>query len=87
MTATKAQLRQAVIDSILSVAPEADFPALDPRRALREELDLDSFDFLNVLIELHQRTGIEIPEADYGKIGTLDALLDYLVSRPRPDPL
>jgi acyl carrier protein len=75
------ELRQAVIDSVHVVAPEADFDALDPRRPIREELDIDSFDFLNVLIELHGRIGVEIPESDYAKIGTLEALLGYLAAR------
>ena len=81
MTATPAEIRQAVIDSVQAIAPEADFTALDPRRPLREELDLDSFDFLNVLIELHGRLDVEIPEADYAKVGTLDALLAYVAAR------
>lgn len=81
MSEKLAGIRQAVIDSVRTIAPEADFDALDPHRPLREELDLDSFDFLNALIELHRRTGIEIPEADYGKVATLDALLSYLAGR------
>lgn len=81
MTEKLAAIRQAVIDSVRTIAPEADFDALDPHRPLREELDLDSFDFLNVLIELHRRVGVEIPEADYGKVTTLDALLSYLSGR------
>jgi acyl carrier protein len=75
------EIRQAVIGSVQTIAPEADFAALDPKRPLREELDLDSFDFLNVLIELHARTGVEIPESDYVRVGTLDALLAYLAER------
>ncbi|MBC6960447.1 MAG: acyl carrier protein [Lautropia sp.] len=74
-------MRQAVIDSVQAIAPEADFASLDPRRPFREELDLDSFDFLNVLIELHARLGVEIPEADYGKLGTLETMLGYLAAR------
>ncbi|MCO5107232.1 MAG: acyl carrier protein [Burkholderiaceae bacterium] len=81
MSATLAGIRQAVIESVQAIAPEADFAALDPRRPFREELDIDSFDFLNVLIELHARLGVEIPEADYGKVGTLEALLGYLAAR------
>lgn len=80
-TTTLAGIRQAVIDSVQAIAPEADFAALDSRRPLREELDLDSFDFLNVLIELHARLGVEIPEADYARVGTLEALLAYLAAR------
>ena len=48
---------------------------------LREELDLDSMDFLNLLVGVHQRTGIEIPEADYPKLATLDRLVAYLAAR------
>ena len=81
MTMTSDDLRQAVIDSVRTVAPEADFAALDPKRPLREELDLDSFDFLNVLIDLDARIGVAIPEADYARIGTLDTLLAYLAAR------
>ena len=81
MTTTLAGIRQAVIDSVQAIAPEADFAAREPRRPFREELDLDSFDFLNVLIELHARLGVEIPEADYAKVGTLEALLAYLAGR------
>jgi acyl carrier protein len=81
MNRTPDEIRQAVIESVQAIAPEADFSTLDPKRPMREELDIDSFDFLNVLIELHGRTGVEIPEADYGKVGTLDALLAYLAAR------
>ncbi|HMM50453.1 MAG TPA: phosphopantetheine-binding protein [Burkholderiaceae bacterium] len=81
MSTTPQTIRQAVIDSVQAIAPEADFASLDPRRPFREELDLDSFDFLNVLIELHARLGVEIPEADYGKLDTLETMLGYLAAR------
>ena len=63
------------------MAPEtanADIPAHAP---LREECDLDSMDFLNFLVAVHERTGVEIPEADYGKLATLDQLVDYLARK------
>lgn len=75
------RVRDAVVASVQTVAPEADFAQLDPKRLLREQLDLDSFDFLNVLIELHARLGVEVPEADYGRINTLDTLITYLAQR------
>jgi acyl carrier protein len=82
MTApTRETIRQAVVDSVLMYAPEADFATVKPDRSLREQLDLDSFDYLNVLIALAGKLGVEIPEADYGKVGTLDALVDYLAQR------
>ena len=75
------QLREAVIDSVLTVAPEADLESLRADRPLRDQLDIDSFDFLNMLVALHERTGIEIPEADYARVSTLDKLLGYLGAR------
>lgn len=74
-------IRQAVIDATLGIAPEADFASVDPSRSLREQLDLDSFDFLNLLIALHERLGVEVPEADYGRVDSLDALVAYLADK------
>lgn len=74
-------LRQQVREAVLGIAPEAALAQLDPRASLREQLDLDSFDFLNLLIALHERLGVEIPEADYGRVDGLDALAGYLAAR------
>jgi acyl carrier protein len=79
--ATREAIRQAVVDAIHGVAPEADFDRVDAARSLREQLDLDSFDWLNVLIALHGALGVEIPETDYAKVDTLDALVGYLAQR------
>ena len=75
---TDADLKQIIMDAILEIAPEADFQALDPDDGLREQLDLDSMDFLNVVIGLHEALGIDIPEADYSKLFTLTGAIDYL---------
>jgi acyl carrier protein len=76
-----ALVRQAVIDAVHVIAPEADFAGVDGRRSLREQLDLDSFDFLNLLIDLRARLGVEIPERDYAQVDALDRLIAYLVER------
>ncbi|HEX6361359.1 MAG TPA: acyl carrier protein [Albitalea sp.] len=82
MTDTRlSEVRQAVIDAAAAIAPEADFSRVDPERSLREQLDLDSFDFLNLLIALRERLGIEVPESDYGKVDSLDRLAGYLRAR------
>ncbi|MBI1395976.1 MAG: acyl carrier protein [Betaproteobacteria bacterium] len=81
MTLTPDQLRQALVESILDVAPEADMGTVRPDRPLRAQLDIDSFDFLRVLEGLHARTGIDVPEADYGKMETLESSLAYLATR------
>jgi acyl carrier protein len=74
-------LRHAVLDVLLSVAPEVDATRLVASRPLRHQVDLDSMDWLNVLVALHDRLGVQIPEADYARLVTLDDLLDYLGAR------
>jgi acyl carrier protein len=71
-------IRQAIADGLARIAPEAELQRIDPRRSLREQLDLDSFDFLNLLIALHERLRVDVPESDYGKVDSLDALIAYL---------
>ena len=48
---------------------------------LREQVDIDSFDFLNAVICLHEKLGVDIPEADYGQLATLDGTVDYLAKK------
>jgi acyl carrier protein len=75
---TSEALRRHIFEALAEIAPEADPQALRGAVPLRDQLDLDSMDFLNLLIGVHQRTGVEIPEADYGKLATLDQLVAYL---------
>lgn len=71
-------LRQAVLESLATVAPEMDPTTLRPDEPLREQLDLDSFDFLQSLVALDRKLSVSIPESDYGRLTTLDACVDYL---------
>ena len=75
------QIRAAVLDALGGVAPEADAAAIDPQASLREELELDSMDHLNFLIALHQALGVEIPEADYPRLQTLNEVVAYLAGK------
>ncbi len=81
MSMSRDEVRKALIDCILAVAPEADFASLRPDRPVRDQLDIDSFDFLTILQNLHQKLGIDVPESDYGKMITLDGSVDYLMQR------
>jgi len=78
---SETKIRQAVFDTIRQIAPEADPRKIGVNENLREALDIDSFDFLNLLISLHKRLGVEIPEADYGQLVTLSGLVRYLSSK------
>jgi acetyltransferase len=75
------EIRDAVRAVIESVAPGAGLQALRPDRPLREQVDLDSMDWLNVLAALQERLAIAIPEYDYGRLDTLDAIVGYVADR------
>ena len=72
------EIRTRVLGIIKSVAPELEESELRADRPLRDQIDLDSMDWLNVLVALHEKLKVDIPEADYGKLVTLDNLIGYL---------
>jgi acyl carrier protein len=78
---TPAEIRTAIFGVLGEIAPEADFGALKPTVDLREALDLDSMDFLNFAIGLHEALGIDIPEADYPKLATMEHAVAYLSAK------
>lgn len=78
---TEADIKDAIFAGLRKIAPESDPAALRPDQKVRETLEIDSFDFLNFLIGLHDKLGVEIPEADYGKLTTLDEMMRYLAAR------
>lgn len=80
---TPEEIRAAVLRALASVAPEADLRSLDSSGDLREQLDIDSVDFLNVLVAVHDALGVDIPEVDYPKLSSLDACVTYLQAKAR----
>ena len=72
------EVRKQVLAELMRIAPELEEGEVVPGKLLREQVDLDSMDWLNFLVALHERTGKEIPESDYKKLGTLSAIVDYL---------
>jgi acyl carrier protein len=72
------EIRETVLRVLGGIAPEADPATLAPDVGFRDQLDIDSMDFLNFAIALHQELGVDIPEADYGKLDTLDHCVEYL---------
>ena len=75
---TENEVRSRVFEILHRVAPETDLDHIAPDENLREALDIDSFDFLNVIIALHDKFGIEIPESDYPRVATLGGMVEYL---------
>lgn len=80
---TEAQLKEAILQALFSVAPEAEGERLDPAENLRDQLDIDSMDFLNFLVALKDTVGVEVPEADYAQVASLDDCVRYLAARQR----
>ena len=70
--------RAAALAVLKSIAPEVEADELRADRPLRNQVDLDSMDWLNFLIGLHEKLKVDIPEADYAKLVTLGDVLDYL---------
>ncbi len=75
---TPEALKSQVLEILTTIAPELDAGGLRADQPLRNQVDLDSMDWLNFLVALHERLKVDIREADYGKLATLDDLLAYL---------
>ena len=80
---TEAEARILIFEVLGGIAPEADPATIAGDADLRETLDLDSMDFINFVVALHERTGIDIPEADYPELHTLNGAIAYLRSSAR----
>jgi acyl carrier protein len=75
---TRDEVRGVVVTELARVAPELDPTALRLDAPLRDQIDLDSMDFLNFIIALHDRLGVEIPEVDYAKLSSVSAIVAYV---------
>ena len=73
------EIRKVVLVELKRIAPELEDVA--PAKPLRDQVDLDSMDWLNFLVALNERLKIEIPEVDYRKLGTLEQIVDYLAKK------
>ncbi|MCU0876729.1 MAG: phosphopantetheine-binding protein [Pirellulaceae bacterium] len=74
------QIRETVLHVLGAIAPEADLSQLNPEARLRDQLDIDSMDFLNFVIGLHDELHVDIPEKDYGQLATLAGCVQYLIA-------
>ena len=78
---TKDETKQVVLDIIADIAPDEDISNLKPDVRLRDQMQLDSMDFLDIVMELRKRHNIEVPEADYIHLASLDSCADYLTPK------
>lgn len=74
-------IKKTIIDALTRIAPEVDPASIESGVSFRDQLDLDSMDFLNFVLALHDRLGVDIPEVDYPRLYTLDNAVTYLASK------
>lgn len=78
---TASEIKDIVRKTLSNIAPEVDLDGIDPAKDLREQIDIDSVDFLNFIIALHKALNVEIPDADAAKLTTLDGCVAYLAEK------
>jgi len=78
---TKDEIAQVVLDIIQEILPDEECDSVDPDQPLRDQFELDSMDFLDIVMELRKRYGIEVPENDYPKLATLNSTVEYLAPK------
>ena len=75
---TPAEIREEILDILEDIAPDEDLSDLKDEIAFREQLELDSMDFLDIVMELRKRYRIQIPEEDYPQLGSMETTVKYL---------
>jgi acyl carrier protein len=75
---TGEDVRAAIIDILVDIAPDEDVDSINDQDNLRDQIDLDSMDFLDIVMELRKRFNIEVPEKDYGHLATMASCVTYL---------
>jgi acyl carrier protein len=77
----RTELTTLIKNAIVEIAPDAEPDELAPDDDMRDELDLDSMDFLNIIIAVSKQTGVNIPESDYAQVLTLNSMCDYIEAK------
>jgi len=75
---TQGEIRQVVLDILERIAPDEDLSNLKDSVPFREQMELDSMDFLDIVMELRKSYRVQIPEEDYGNLATMDSTVEYL---------
>jgi acyl carrier protein len=78
---TRDEVKEAIIEIINDILPEGDCSDVDPDQKLRDQLELDSMDFLDIVMELRKQYKVQIPEEDYPKLATLNSCIEYLTPK------
>ena len=76
-----AQIREAIIDILGDIAPDEDLSDLDDKQSFRDQMELDSMDFLDIVMELRKRYRVQVPEEDYTNLDSMASTVDYLTPK------
>lgn len=83
---TSDDIKKTIVEALTRIAPEIDPASIETSTSFRDQLDLDSMDFLNFVLALHDRLGIDIPETDYPRLYSLGSAISYLSSKSIAGP-
>lgn len=75
---TPAEIRDEIIDILEDIAPDEELDGLDDEKSFRDQLELDSMDFLDIVMELRKRHKVQVPEEDYGHLASMGSTVSYL---------
>ena len=75
---TRDEVREAIVHILKDIAPDEDVSSIEDDAVLREQIDLDSMDFLDIVMELRKRFDIEVPESDYQELASMASCIQYL---------
>ena len=75
---SKDEVRAVIVEILTDIAPDEDFSTVDDQKNLRDQFDLDSMDFLDIVMELRKRYSVEVPEKDYEELATVSSCVNYL---------
>ena len=81
------EIRAAIVDILGDIAPDEDLSSLKDDVVFREQLELDSMDFLDIVMELRKAYRIQIPEEDYHNLNTMDSTVSYLTPKLKDVPV
>lgn len=80
---TKEEIKKRVVEQILEVAPDVQESEISDNENIQRSLEIDSFDFLKILVALSEKVGVEVPESDYSKVSTVEKMVEYLANRQK----
>ena len=80
---TPAEIRDEILDILSEIAPDEDLTVIDDDKSFREQLEMDSMDFLDIVMELRKRHRVQIPDTEYGNLARMSSTVTYLEPKMR----